>query len=297
MEKRLIVAIVLSFLVLMGYQYFFVKPNKPVVNPPAQTATIPATPVPGTAGAMQEKPQAPASQAQQAPAQAVPPQDMTAVAGRAESDIVVDTPLYRAVWSNKGAVLKSWVLKKYQNSAKQDLEMVPGLAAEIGRFPFSLGLDDSALAAQINAALFEPSLPSLELADGAKGEIRFVYSDGASVRAEKTIGFTGGSYALKTDLKVWKNGQPLTASVLWGPGIGNLTADEAKLSFSATRGSAVYTGGKVFRMNERKFKAGENTYNFVDWAAYEENYFVALFREPAGNGRAAFLRETGEVSA
>ncbi len=34
MEKRLIVAIVLSFLVLMGYQYFFVKPDKPPLNPP-----------------------------------------------------------------------------------------------------------------------------------------------------------------------------------------------------------------------------------------------------------------------
>src|SRR5512143_1281692 len=225
MEKRLIVAIVLSFLVLMGYQYFFVKPNKPVVNPPAQTATIPATPVPGTAGAMQEKPQAPASQAQQAPAQAVPPQDMTAVAGRAESDIVVDTPLYRAVWSNKGAVLKSWTLKNYLDRSKSNgirrfvdkiigkkapqeapkpLELVTALASEIGRYPFSLGLDDSALASQINSALFETSQQSLELAGGAKGEIRFVYSDGASVRVEKTLGFTGGSYVLQTDLKVWK---------------------------------------------------------------------------------------------
>ena len=38
------------------------------------------------------------------------------------------------------------------------------------------------------------------------------------------------------------SGQPVTASVLWGPGIGNLTADEAKQSYSAVRGSAVYAG-------------------------------------------------------
>src|SRR5512138_337695 len=227
MEKRLIVAIVLSFLVLMGYQYFFVKPNKPPVNQPAQTAATPATPVPGTAGAMQEKPQAPPAQAQQAPAQAqaLPPQDMKAVAGGAEKDIVVDTPLYRAVWSNKGGVLKSWTLKKYLDrsqsngtrrivdkiigkkaprEAPKPLDLVPAKAAEIGRYPFSIGLDDSALASQVNSALFETSQQDLELADGAKGEIRFVYSDGASVRVEKTLGFTGGSYVLRTDLKVWK---------------------------------------------------------------------------------------------
>jgi len=297
MEKRLIVAIILSFLVLMGYQYFFVKPNKPVVNPQVSNpAAAPQTPVPGTAGALQEKPKAPAAEAKPAPSEALPPQDLSAVAGRAESDVVIDTPLYRAIWSNKGAVLKSWVLKAYKNSVKQDLEMVPALASEIGRYPFSIGLDDAALAAQVNAALFEMSAPGLELAKGAKGEIRFVYSDGASVKAEKTLGFTGGTYVVTTDVKVWKNGQPVTASVLWGPGVGNLTPEEAKQSFSASRGSAVYSGGKVLRINERKFKSGENTYNFVDWAAYEENYFAALFLLPPQKGRAAFLRESGEVA-
>ena len=322
MEKRLIVAIVLSFLVLMGYQYFFVKPNKPAVNPPEQAVQPPSTPVPGTAGAPQAPANAAAQEAKPAPAQAqaVPPQDLKAVAGGAEKDIVVDTPLYRAVWSNKGAVLKSWTLKNYTDYAKTNglsrlvskiiqamfkkpaktespkpLELVPARASEIGRFPFSVGLDDSALASQINSALFETSQEGLELADGAKGQIRFVYSDGASVKVEKTYTFTGGSYAMSVDVKAWKNGQPVAASVLWGPGIGNPTPDDAKQSFSAIRGSAVYTGGKVLRMNEKKFKAGENAYNFVDWAAYEENYFVALFLLPPQQGRAAFLRENAET--
>lgn len=295
MEKRLIVAIVLSFLVLMGYQYFFVKPNKPPLNPPVTATAPPSTPVPGTAGAIQEQPKK-ASEAKPAPAEALPPQDLSAVAGRAEADVVVDTSLFRAVWSNKGGVLKSWKLKTFKNSQKEDLEMVPALAAEIGRYPFSLGLDDTALAALLNSSLFETSGAGLELADGAKGEVRFVFSDGASVRAEKTFGFTGGTYVVRTEVRVWKNGQPVTPSVLWGPGIGNPSAVEAKQSYSVSRGSAVYTGGKVFRMNERKFRPGENTYNFVDWAAYEENYFVSLFLLPPQKGRAAFLQEAGEVA-
>ncbi len=293
MEKRLIVAIVLSFLVLMGYQYFFVKPDKTAARPEVPAAA-PSTPVPGTAGAIQEQTKTAAPATEPAAAEPAPPPG--AVAGRAEADIVVDTPLYRAVWSNKGGVLKSWTLKRHKNSRKEDLELVPALAAEIGRYPFSLGLDDSALAGTINAALFEASPDGFALADGEKGEIRFVYSDGASIRAEKTFGFTGGSYGVTTGVRVWKDGQPATASVIWGPGIGNLTAEEANQSFSALRGSAVYTGGKVHRINERKYKPGENTYNFVDWAAYEENYFVALFAMPAQRGQAAFLREVGEIA-
>ena len=295
MEKRLIVAIVLSFLVLMGYQYFFVKPDKAALKPPVPAAAAPSTPVPGTAGAVQVQPKAAAQEAKPAPAEPLLPKDLAAVAGRAETDIVVDTPLYRAVWSNKGGVLKSWKLKTYKNGVKEDLEMVPALAAEIGRYPFSLGLDDNTLASLINSSLFETSGAGLELADGAKGEIRFVFSDGAAVKAEKTFGFTGGTYAMTTNIRVWKDGQPVTPSVLWGPGIGNLSPAEAKQSYSASRGSAVYTGGKVYRMNERKFKPGANTYNFVDWAAYEENYFVAIFLLPPQKGRAAFLQEVGEI--
>jgi YidC/Oxa1 family membrane protein insertase len=296
MEKRLILAIILSFLVLMGYQYFFVKPNKPPLNPVVPTGAAPAVSVPGTAGAIQEQQKAAAPEAKPAPAEPAPPKDLSAVAGRAESDVVVDTSLYRAVWSNKGGVLKSWKLKKHKNSMKEDLELVPALAGEIGRFPFSLGLDDTALAGLLNSSLFETSGAGLDLADGAKGDLRFVFSDGTSVRAEKTFHFTGGSYALMTEIRVWKDGQPLSPSVLWGPGISNLTPVEAKQSFSASRGSAVYTGGKVYRINERKYKPGENTYNFVDWAAYEENYFVALFVLPPQKGKAAFLQEAGQIA-
>jgi YidC/Oxa1 family membrane protein insertase len=295
MEKRLILAIVLSFLVLMGYQYFFNKPDKSVQNPPAAAVAPPSTPVPGTTEAVQEQAKTPVEEAKQVMPGAATPVNPEAVAGQAETDIVVDTTLYRAVWSNKGAVLRSWKLKKFKDSRKEDLDLVPVLGTEIGRYPLSVGLDDADLAGRINAALFEPSTSELDLADGAKGELRFVYSDGASVRAEKTFVFKGGSYAMMTDIKVWKNGQPVTSSVLWGPGISNVSGTEAKQSFSGARGSAVYTGGKVFRMNERKYKPGENTYNFVDWAAYEENYFVALFLLPPQKGRAEFLRESAET--
>jgi YidC/Oxa1 family membrane protein insertase len=297
MEKRLIIAIVLSFLVLMGYQYFFVKPNKPAVPAAAPTAAAPVSPVPGTAAEPRPGAKAAAAESKPAPVQAAPAPSQGAVAGKAETEVVVETSLYRAVWSSKGGVLKRWTLKKHANTAKEPLELVPALADEIGRYPFSLGLDDAELAGSLNTSLFEASTASLDLPDGASGELRFVFSDGASVQAEKIFRFTGGSYALDTEIRVWKNGQPVSPSVLWGPGISNLTAADMKQSFSAARGSAVYTGGKVFRMNERKFKAGENTYNFVDWAAYEENYFVALFVLPAQKGQAAFLQEPLEGRA
>ena len=292
MEKRLILAIVLSFLVLMGYQYFVVKPTKPAVPPVEISPAPPAAPLPGTAGAAQESRQEAPAEAKAAPAEAVPAPDLGAVAGQAETDVVVETSLYKAVWTNKGAVLKSWKLKKHKNSLKEDLDLVPAMAGEIGRYPFSLGLDDAAFAGLLNSSLFEVSQAALDLRDGASGELRFVFSDAASVKAEKVFRFTGGSYALETEIRVWKNDQPVSPSVLWGPGIGNPSPADLKQSFSVSTGSAVYTGGKVIRMIERKYKAEQGAYNFVDWAAYEDNYFVALFVLPSQKGQAVFLRET-----
>ena len=292
MEKRLILAIVLSFLVLMGYQYFVVKPTKPAVPPVEISPGPPAAPLPGTAGAAQESRQEAPAEAKAAPAEAVPAPDLGAVAGQAETDVIVETSLYKAVWTNKGAVLKSWKLKKHKNSLKEDLDLVPAMAGEIGRYPFSLGLDDAAFAGLLNSSLFEVSQAALDLRDGASGELRFVFSDAASVKAEKVFRFTGGSYALETEIRVWKNDQPVSPSVLWGPGIGNPSPADLKQSFSVSTGSAVYTGGKVIRMIERKYKAEQGAYNFVDWAAYEDNYFVALFVLPSQKGQAVFLKET-----
>lgn len=316
MEKRLILAIALSFLVLMGYQYLFNRPDKTPQSQPAAAETAPAPQVPGTAAAVpaEEKPAPAEAEPVPAPAPAT-----AAVSVEAETKVVVETSLYRAEWSNRGGVLKSWVLKKHLNRAPgnqlirtikklfggkseyQDpprpLELVTNKAHEIGRYPFSLGLDDAALAGELNNALFEVSAASLDLADGTTGEVRFVFSDGASVQAEKVFRFTGGSYALGTEIRVWKDGRPVPPSVLWGPGISNLSEADQKQRFSAARGSAVYTGGKVYRMNEQKFKAGENTYNFVDWAAYEESYFAALFVLPPRKGQAAFLQEASEGQA
>ena len=144
MEKRLILAIVLSFLVLFGYQALFVKPQKPAAPQPAPGAVETAAQVPGAVTAAPEQPKT--AEAKPAPVAPVPAPVTAPTAGGDESEIVVDTTLYRAVWSNKGGVLKSWVLKKHKNSKKENLELVPYLAAEIGRFPFSLGLDDAALA-------------------------------------------------------------------------------------------------------------------------------------------------------
>jgi YidC/Oxa1 family membrane protein insertase len=294
MEKRLIAAIVLSVLVLIGYNLLFVKPKPQAPEAPAVTATMPAAKPEVQAGgqALPTPPEAkPATQPSQAP-------ELKPTASQTEAEVIIETSLYRAAWSNRGGVLKSWKLKKQLNDKKEPLELVPLQAREIGQYPFSLGGDDPAFSGALNSAFFEASRTSLVLEDGRKDEVRFAYSDGKSVRVEKTFRFTGGTYEVTIELHVWRNGQDTTPSLLWGPGIGNPSPAEMKQRFSSSTGAAVYTGGKVYRMDERKYKPELSAYNFVDWAAYEDNYFTALFILPAQKGQAVFLQQArGQAQA
>src|SRR6476659_7223450 len=112
MEKRVLIAVALSFLVLYGYQAFF---------PPPKTATQTVAP-PAVKGAPPAEPAG-----QQAPAEADTPAAAAAalVADAGERDIVVENDAVRAVFTNRGAVLKSWVLKRYRDHSGALLDLLP----------------------------------------------------------------------------------------------------------------------------------------------------------------------------
>ena len=290
MEKRVIVAIVLSILVLVVWQAVFVKspPRNPaaeqaVQNPAPVTIPMEKTVLPG-----QKK----------APAGPVPApvkaEDLTAVQAQGEEEVKVETPLYTAVWSNKGGVLKSWKLKEHKNEKKEDLDLIPLQAAAAGRFPFSLWTEDAALSETANNANFKTQPGKALLAAGEKSEIKFEYADGHGLKVEKIFSMTGGKYDIGVSIRAWKDGREIQSGLVWGPGIGNPSPAEMRQRFSSNTGAAVLASGKVFRADERKMKTDETAFNFADWAAYEENYFAALFILDPGKGTAVFRKEAAD---
>ena len=48
-----------------------------------------------------------------------------------------------AVFTTRGAVLKSWQLKKYRDDQSQPLEMIAGHAPADSPLPFTLAVDDA----------------------------------------------------------------------------------------------------------------------------------------------------------
>lgn len=283
MEKRLLLAIILSFIILIAYQALFIKPKpKEKIASKVITEAEPESTAPSL-------PATPAQEAKIAEKAALLPEER--IEAQKEEEITVDTSLFCAVWINKGAILKSWKLKRYKNEKKEDLELVSLRAAEAQKFPFSLEAEDQELTVQVNSALFNSSSSHMELRNGEKGEIQFDYSDGKTIKAVKIFRFQDGAYDFETEIRVWKEGKPVAVRLLWGPGIGDPSEEEIKQRIGFSGGVAVFASNKVFRQSERKYKPEASAFNFVTWAAYEDNYFAALFLTPAQKGTAIFSRQ------
>lgn len=287
MEKRLILAIALSFLVLVLYQAIFMK-NKPQSLPPPEGE-------PGKPGELAREALSPELSAARKVTreESLPPSSLTTeeVRAQAEEQIVVETSLFQAVWSNRGASLRSWKLKKHKDENKNDLELVASDASGPGAYPFSLETPDEEINRQVNEGLFVSSFSRATLADGEEKELKFYYSDGNNVICEKSFVFTGGRYDFTVRLRLWHEGREMEARVVWGPTIGDPVLGEKRQQFGGDRGAAILAANKVYRFGEKKFKGESTVVNFIDWAAYEDNYIAAIFLTPGGKGNARFVRE------
>ena len=84
--------------------------------------------------------------------------DHAAIAATLETDTTVENEFYKIVFTNRGAQVKHWILKKYFDSAGKPLDLVqPQAAARFG-LPLSLFTYEPALTAELNSALYQMKL-------------------------------------------------------------------------------------------------------------------------------------------
>ena len=233
MERRVLLAVFLAFLVIYVWQALFVKPQprqQPGAPPAAQTASTPvAQPAANIPSGL-------------VPTAAAPPSD--SVLGEAtEREIAVETPNIRATLTNRGGRLKSYRLKRYLDYQGQPVELtVPELAAS-QPLPFSLRVDDEATTATLNAALF--TVRQAESATHAP-EVTFEYRDRAGLRVVKTFRFDPASYIVEFTATVATGDRALQPVIEWGPGLGD--PDTTTGRYAVKPGGLTESAGSVQRL-------------------------------------------------
>ena len=268
MEKRVFLAILISFGILALYQAYFAPP---VPVPPAQSAAstptsqpAPATPSSSTS-AIAPPTQPPGTPGGSAAAPAVPE-----VAAR---DITLETDTVSAVFTTRGGVMKSWKLKRYRGDDGKPLELIPQNLPETFERPFALAVDDASVSAVLRSAAYTPSAESLTLAAGS-GTLEFVYDDGTGTVARKRLNFQpdGKAYLIAVDASVTVGGKSQPVTVHWGPAVGRGYAQAGSQEFP-TR--AIQLTDKVHRISAADLEKQKRYESVVRFAGIEDQYFLS----------------------
>jgi len=197
---------------------------------------------------------------------------------------VVENDLYRVEFSNRGAVVKSWQLKKYLDDSKPQrvLDVVhPEAAQQTGGWPFALVVDDEQLQSAANGGLYQISSPASTLQAPADAE--FSWSDG-HLEVIKHFRFDH-TYVVRVETTVRMNGATVTAGLAWLGGFGDLTVSNPAPIDTV---SVFYTeNGKLTDIAAKKLDGTEKWPPGVwqggkDWDGIEDRYFAAAFLPPGG---------------
>ena len=214
MEIRLLIAFLLMGAVLFVTPYFFKSQPPPAQKPAAPTAGAPARPV---ESAPLPKPPAPAAEA------AAP-----AASAGTEQTFTINTSLYQIRFSNRGAVVESWTLKRFRDRAGKPLQLVNSAAAPKVGYPFAWAFHQPP-PIDPNQALF-----AMRPDEDGLG-VSFEYSDGHSV-FRKSFHFSENSYLSQISSEALINGVSTPHLLAWRGGFG----DESNFAAASTQRTLYY---------------------------------------------------------
>ena len=287
MERRVLVAVFLSFLVLYAYQALLIPP------PPAPHLQSP-TDAQEVNPNRQLTPQAddqlsPITSPALSPGRlaAIPPADPDPVVGDTQArDIVVESAAFRAVFSNRGAVLVSWALKDYLEEGRP-VDLVPRDLPPDEPWPFSVTFKDEGITALTDAALFRPSVTNLRLTDDIPQRLAFDFEDSTGLRIRKVFSFDPSTspYLIGLTVEATIGAEPLFPTIRWGAALGGVESTTSGFAYrQGPRGllrgrvleGAVLSDVEVVRPAADDVAVSPTYSGLLDFVGVDNHYFIAV---------------------
>lgn len=293
MEKRVLLAVSLSFVVLVVFQTFFTPPRKPTTPPAAKSG--PAATTPATVGAASSP--APASipaPATEASPTRVPAAAASVVGDTVEREIVVENGDIRAVFSNRGAQLLSWRLKHYSDDKGQPIDIIPAGIPPGDTRAFALVTDDAALDERLRTALYRVNATALNVDAGQKSLV-FDFEDASGLRVRKQIEFSPKNvpYVVHLTASVTRNGATVPVAVSSGPGIGDTARAVTSTSFLSPSyyqktEAIIQRGSNVQRIASTSLPEQPVHEGIFTAAGIDDQYFLASVLPEGRNARLTY---------
>ncbi len=197
--------------------------------------------------------------------------------------VKVDTELFTAIFTNKGAALKSFVLKKYKDDDEKQKNLLDLVSKKINTeqdelLPFHFSTFDQR---NINNELYEDANKTFYKYEKKEDrnkiilEFKFIKN---KVQVSKTFTINKGTYVIGLDSKIVKEGKRIAAPYIFGPELGNNLRQSS--SIYEAKG---FDGANVEKTSFKSMKSGyvnfgkTNGYNF-NWGAFDTTYFTIAFK-------------------
>ena len=286
MERRVLLAFLLSFLVFLLFVRFFggeppapeagqpMPPGTAAVGSPPGTPGAPASPTPaGDPGAADSVAAAPA---------AVEPAPVVVRQAEREQRLTVRTDRYRAEFTNRGGRLLDLELREHTDSFGEPYRTIPrGDDLVEAVRPLDVALPNDPSPERLRTALFEVEVDgarrtgpvTLNATAGETREIAFVFHAADGLEAEKTIRIRGGDYGIETTVSVRRGGSEQVKEILYGPGIGEETASG---TYIVADQGVVKSGGQVELFSLGEVAAGEAASLSAQAVGVSSHYFAGL---------------------
>lgn len=263
---RAIVAIVLAFLILIGYQYLFVTPEQ---EQPAPEKTIEA---PQATGESPGKLEAPAPAAVVPSEQKAEFEQPSTLPSRAGKDITVKTASFIAVLSEAGGGIKSFKLDKYKESVAPDSplkELVTTDAITDLPLYFSWGVDPS----RAEVPMFVSDREKLNVEGGESQPLSMTARLSSGLQITRRLVFNPESYLINVEIDI----ENLSETPLKGSPYMSITS----LPFASTSQRYLFSGpaalidGELQEVKPKDIeKAAKILKGNLTWAAFEGTYFM-----------------------
>jgi YidC/Oxa1 family membrane protein insertase len=292
MEKRVVIFLVLSLVIILGYDVLLKQMGWLPEPPPAQDSVVPGS-------SSSERDPAPAlvtgkedgssSTGLSIPTQSVKKSDAVSAdmsSSSSEQTVTVETDLVRVALSNRGGVIRSWELKRYHTAPPEEKPVQ--LVYQTGKFrgPLSITTANADIEKTIREGLYtiEKDFTSLD-ASHPVGHLTMRFHDpDTHLGVEKLLTFHYDSYVVDVSVATEGITEPYTIGlgtnfgiVEWGDG------------FIGLIGSASLVDGKVEKETpdtelERK--------GAVQWVALQDKYFISVLMPKQAT--AALVKKEGD---
>ncbi|PIE59899.1 MAG: membrane protein insertase YidC [Desulfobulbus propionicus] len=261
---RAFLAVAISFVILLGYQYLFVKPALQRQQSAVREQVLPET----------QKTTATHQAEIARPALNDGMQTTQPVAVRAEArSITIDTPLYTAVINEQGGGYSSFELKNYREELKDSsgpMQLV--MTKQPQELPVLFSLDNGGSI----IPLFVADQEKVTLSAGKQSqklELKAGLDNGLNVT--RILTFHADSYLIDDVYQVTNSSeQPIQIS----PAITLINEPFSHVHASQRflfAGPAAYTGGELIETKPKELEKGpESTHGEISWAGFVSNYFM-----------------------